>query len=97
MAVKIRLRRMGSNKKPFFRIVAADSRSANGGSFLELLGWYDPKKSKNNIELKLDRVDYWMSKGAQITDTVRNIVKKQRKVVGTAQTTASSEAAPVQA
>ena len=98
MAVKIRLRRMGSNKKPFFRIVAADSRSANGGSFLEQLGWYDPKKSKNNVELNLDRVDYWVGKGAQVTDTVRNIVKKQRKVAGAATPVASTEAAaPVQA
>ncbi|OGV42567.1 MAG: 30S ribosomal protein S16 [Lentisphaerae bacterium GWF2_57_35] len=97
MAVKIRLRRMGSNKKPFFRIVAADARCANGGAFLEQLGWYDPKKSKNNVELNLERVDYWVSKGAQVTDTVRNIVKRQRKVVVAVQPSAPAEVAPAQA
>ena len=95
MAVKIRLRRMGSNKKPFFRIVATDVRRANGGLFLEQLGWYDPKKAKDNVEVKLDRVDYWLSKGAQITDTVRIIVKKQRKTAGAAEK--APEAAPAQA
>lgn len=79
MAVKIRLRRMGSNKKPFFRVVATDERRPNGGRFLEALGWYDPKKKGTNYELHLDRVDYWVSKGAIVTDTVCSLVKKGRK------------------
>ena len=78
MSVKVRLRRMGSNKKPFFRVVATDSRRPNEGRFLELLGWYDPKKSGVNFELKTDRVDYWVSKGAIVSDTVRSLLRKKR-------------------
>lgn len=81
MAVIIRLKRMGSNKKPFFRIVATDSRRSNTGLFLEQLGWYDPKRKGVNFELSIDRFDYWKSKGAQVSDTVSSIAKKQRKIV----------------
>lgn len=77
MAVKIRLQRMGANKKPFFRIVAADSREARQGRIIENLGWFDPKSDQ--FEVKVDRVDYWLSKGAQITDTARSLVRKQRR------------------
>jgi len=84
MAVKVRLRRMGSNKKPFFRVVATDSRRPNEGRFLELLGWYDPKKTGVNYELKTDRVDYWVSKGAIVSDTVRSLMRKKRKVAAAA-------------
>ena len=79
MAVKIRLRRMGSNKKPFFRIVATDSRRPNEGRFLEALGWYDPKKKGNNYELKMERLDYWTGQGAILSDTVRSMVVRQKK------------------
>lgn len=79
MAVKIRMRRMGNNKKPFFRIVATDIRSSNSGSYIEKLGWYDPKeKSANNYELKLDRIDYWKGKGAMISETVQTLIRKSR-------------------
>ena len=79
MSVKVRLRRMGSNKKPFFRVVATDSRRPNAGRFLELLGWYDPKKTGVNYELKTERVEYWVSKGAIVSDTVRSLMRKKRK------------------
>jgi len=76
MAVKIRLTRKGSKKKPFYRIVAADSEAPRDGSFLEVLGTYDPMVDPAAIELKKDRVDYWLGKGAEPTGTVRQILKK---------------------
>ena len=79
MAVIVRLRRMGGNKKPFFRVVATDSRRPNAGRFLEALGWYDPKKKGTNFELKADRVEYWVSKGAQLSDTVKSFMRKLRQ------------------
>ena len=78
MALKIRLRRMGANNDISFRVVAADSRSPRDGRFVELLGSYDPKKAGKNYELKLDRIDYWVSKGAALSDTVRSLVKKAK-------------------
>jgi small subunit ribosomal protein S16 len=79
MAVKIRLKRMGSNKKPFFRVVVTDMRRPNEGRFIEALGWYDPKKKGMNYELRVDRIEYWQSKGAVISDTVRSLLKKAKK------------------
>ena len=78
MAVKIRLRRMGSNKQPFFRVVVTDMRCPNSGRFLETVGWYDPKRKGSNYELKSDRIEYWTGKGAQVSDTVRSLLKKNR-------------------
>ncbi len=77
--VKIRLVRMGNNKKPFFRIVVADVKRKINGQFIENVGWYDPKRSKQNFELDLARIDHWLSRGAQLTDSVSTLVKKQRK------------------
>jgi small subunit ribosomal protein S16 len=79
MAVKIRLRRMGSNKKPFFRVVVTDMRRPNAGRFIEALGWYDPKKKGVNYELRVDRIEYWRSKGAVVSDTVNSLLKKAKK------------------
>lgn len=79
MAVKLRLRRMGANKKPFYRIIAADARSANQGTFLEEIGWYDPVKKEESYKLNLERAEYWLAKGAQPTETVMNFIKKSRK------------------
>jgi len=73
MAVKLRLKRMGSKAKPFYRIVAADSRSPRDGKFLEVLGTYNPIKGSDVVTIKEDRVLYWLSVGAKPTDTVRNI------------------------
>ncbi len=78
MAVKIRLRRMGANKKPFFRIVAADVRSANEGNFLEELGWYEPGKRTDNYKLDLAKAEEWIAKGAQPSETVVALIKKSR-------------------
>ena len=73
MAVKIRLKRMGSKKSPFYRIVVADSRSPRDGRFIETVGTYNPLKDPAEVVLKED----WLSKGAQASDTVRNILSKE--------------------
>lgn len=74
MAVKLRLKRMGSKQKPFYRIVAADSRFARDGRFIESVGTYDPIKGKDKVTLDEEKALSWLSKGAQPTDTVRNIL-----------------------
>src|SRR2546423_15499384 len=87
MAVSIRLRREGALNRPYYKVVVADSRSPRDGKFIEIIGTYDPKKTGHNSTLKLDRIDHWISKGAQPSDTVRSLIKKNRK-----QTTSASEA-----
>ncbi|MBD3370736.1 30S ribosomal protein S16 [Candidatus Fermentibacteria bacterium] len=74
--VKIRLRRTGSSRQPSYRIVVADSRKARDGKFLEILGYYDPLKKP--LELKVDEARFfnWMRKGAQVTDTVRTLMRR---------------------
>ena len=79
MAVSIRLRREGTTNRPYYKVVVADSRSPRDGKFIEILGTYDPKKTDHNSTLKLDRIDHWISKGAQPSDTVRSLIKKNRK------------------
>jgi len=78
MAVKIRLRRMGTRNAAFYRVIIQDSRFAPTGRFIETIGWYDPKQEGNNFSLNLDRADYWLSTGAQPSDTVKSIIKKAR-------------------
>ncbi|RKX42583.1 MAG: 30S ribosomal protein S16 [Verrucomicrobia bacterium] len=78
MAVKIRLRRMGSRNAAFYRVIVQDSRRAPTGKFIETLGWYDPKQEGNNFSLNLDRVDYWLGNGAQPSDTAASLIKKAR-------------------
>ena len=82
--VKIRLRRMGANKKPFFRIVATDIRSANAGNFLEELGWYEPGKKTDNYQLDLAKAEAWLAKGAQPSETVAILLKKSRAAAAAA-------------
>lgn len=77
MAVKIRLKRMGSKKKPFYRIVVADSRAPRDGRFIENVGTYDPLQDPPVVTIKEDQILDWMSKGAQPSDTVKNILSKQ--------------------
>ena len=77
MAVKIRLKRMGSKKKPFYRIVVADSRSPRDGRFIETVGTYNPLLDPAEITIKEDSVMDWLSKGAQPSDTVRNILSRE--------------------
>jgi small subunit ribosomal protein S16 len=79
MAVKIRLFRAGSKKKPFYRIVVSDSSSPRDGRFIEVIGYYDPSKGLENANLKKALYDSWIAKGAVPTETVRNIVKKLAK------------------
>jgi small subunit ribosomal protein S16 len=79
MAVKIRMSRTGGKNEVSFRVVAADGRSPRDGSILEVLGWYDPKKASANFSLKLDRIEAWQSKGAQVSDTVRSLIRRARK------------------
>ncbi len=77
MAVKIRLARGGAKKKPFYRIVVADSEAKRDGRFLEIVGTYDPLKDPAKVTVKQDRVGYWLDEGAIPTDTVRDILKKE--------------------
>jgi len=77
MAVKIRLARHGAKKRPFYRIVVADSESKRDGRFLEIVGTYDPVPDPVKVTLKEERVKYWMDQGAKPTDTVRSLLKEQ--------------------
>ncbi|MBE6073175.1 MAG: 30S ribosomal protein S16 [Selenomonas ruminantium] len=77
MAVKIRLNRMGAKKNPFYRIVVADSRAPRDGRFIEILGNYDPSKQPAAVSVDEAKVLDWMNKGAQPTDTVKNLLSKQ--------------------
>ncbi len=79
MAVKIRLRRMGAKKAPFYRIVVADSRYPRDGRFIEELGYYDPTKEPSVIKVDTEKVDQWMKNGAQPTDTVKALLKRVSK------------------
>ena len=81
MAVSIRLRREGSKNRPYYRVVVADSRGPRDGKFIEILGTYDPKLTGQNSSFSVERAEYWMSKGARPSDTVRSLIKKQRKTV----------------
>ncbi len=76
MAVKIRLARYGAKKKPFYRVVAADSRFPRDGRFLEVLGTYDPRDKSTGTNLDLTSIQGWISKGAEISDTVRKIMRR---------------------
>lgn len=78
MAVKMRLRRMGSRNAPFYRVVVQDGRRATTGRFIETIGWYDPKQAGTNFSINLDRVEYWTSSGAQPSETVASLIKKAR-------------------
>ena len=77
MSVKIRLARHGAKKKPFYRIVVADSESPRDGRFLEAVGTYNPLKDPAEVTLKGERITYWIGKGAIPTDTVRSLIKKE--------------------
>ncbi len=74
--VKLRLRRMGANDQPFYRIVAVDSRVKRDGKYIECVGWYDPKPNPTKINIETDRAIYWLGVGAQPSDTVRSLLRK---------------------
>lgn len=77
MAVKIRLRRMGKKKAPFYRVVVADSRYPRDGRFIEEIGTYNPMVAENGVNIDADAAKKWIGNGAQPTDTVRALLKKQ--------------------
>jgi small subunit ribosomal protein S16 len=79
MSVKIRMKRVGTKNMPAFRIVVADSRSPRDGKFVEEIGTYNPLKKGDNFSLKLERARYWLSRGAQPSDTVASFIKKAGK------------------
>jgi len=74
--VRIRLRKMGTSKLSFFRIVAADGRKAQDGSFLEVLGYYDPLRRPHEIKVDEQKVFDWMKRGAQVSETVRSLLRR---------------------
>jgi len=76
MAVKLRLKRMGQKKKPFYRIVAADSRAPRDGRFIEQIGYYNPISEPVELKIDAEKAQKWLSTGAQPTDTVRALLKK---------------------
>lgn len=76
MSVKIRMRRMGSKRKPFYRVVVADSRMPRDGRFIEEVGYYNPLTNPAEVKLEEDKVFDWLEKGAQPSDTVRSLLSK---------------------
>ena len=76
MAVKIRLRRIGAKKAPFYRVVVADSRYPRDGRFIEEIGYYDPMKNPADIKIDAEKAQKWLNNGAQPTDTVKALIKK---------------------
>lgn len=75
--LKIRLRRMGTTNRPFYRVVVSDSRRATTASAVEEIGFYDPRATPPRVEIDRARVDYWVGKGAQLSDTVRQLVGRK--------------------
>lgn len=82
MAVKIRLKRMGMKKMPFYRIVVADGRFPRDGRFIEEIGYYDPRKEPAEIKVDNEAAKKWLGNGAQPTDTVRGLLKKSGAIEG---------------
>ena len=78
------MKRIGTTNTPVYRIVVADSRSPRDGKFIEEIGTYHPLQKNNNVNLKLDRADYWVSKGAQPSDTVASFIKRAKKAAAPA-------------
>ena len=94
MSVSIRLRREGTKNRPYYKVVVADSRSPRDGKFIEIIGTYDPKVQGDNSTLKLDRAEHWLSRGAQPSDTVRSLLKKNRARTGASATEEGAPATP---
>lgn len=86
----IRLTRMGAKKKPFYRIIVTEKRSKRDGRFVESVGYYDPCRNPAEVKLDQERVNYWLERGAQPSDTVRSIIKRNAGA-------ASSTAEPAEA
>lgn len=74
--VKIRLSRLGAHKRPFYRVVIADSRARRNGPFIEIIGTYDPLKEPSEVKLDVEKVKYWLQRGAQPTDIVKKLMQR---------------------
>ena len=85
MAAKIRLSRHGTKKKPFYRVVVVDPHSPRDGRFIEMLGTYDPRNKTSGTDLNLEAINGWLSKGAEISDSVRRIMRRSTRSVDTTQ------------
>ena len=81
MAVVVRLKRMGSNRKPRYRIVVADSRKPRDGRFIEKIGSYNPTTDPAQIDIEADRIEYWVKNGARLSETVNSLWKKTKRNV----------------
>ncbi|HMP89655.1 MAG TPA: 30S ribosomal protein S16 [Kiritimatiellia bacterium] len=79
MSISIRLKKMGKKGQPFYRVVVADTLKKHEGTYIENLGWYDPLVKGENYLINQDRIDYWLARGARISDTVNSLVRKNRK------------------
>ena len=86
MAVRIRLKRMGGLNDPHFRVIITDKRSPRDGRFIEEIGAYHPQAKGTNFKIDLERARFWISKGAQPSDTVRSLIKKAGKTLPTQET-----------
>ena len=89
----IRLRKAGSKKRPFFRVVVTDSRAARDSSFVEVLGFYNPRTAPETLKLDRERFDHWVKQGATASDTVRTLVGRMPAAVETAPETAAAQPA----
>jgi len=76
MPVRIRLTRKGAKKSPFYRVVVADSEAPRDGRFIEVIGTYDPRQDPAEVKIKQDRLELWLGRGAQPSDTVKSLIKK---------------------
>ncbi|MDA8104793.1 MAG: 30S ribosomal protein S16 [Nitrospiraceae bacterium] len=76
MLVKIRLTRLGAHKRPFYRLIVADTRARRDGPFIEILGTYDPLKEPSEIKVDIEKARYWLQKGAQPTDTAKKLMQR---------------------
>lgn len=79
MAVRIRLRRVGRKKQPSYRIVVAESETPRGGAYMDTLGYYNPRGNPAELKIDLDKVDQWLERGATMSETTGNLVRKARR------------------
>ena len=77
MSVRIRMKRMGTTNTPFYRIVVSDARKPRDGKYIECVGTYDPLKASDNFTVKKDRIEHWLGQGAQPSDSVSRLLKKE--------------------
>jgi|SRR5579883_1321129 len=95
MSVKIRLKRMGAKKRPFYRIIVADSRAPRDGRFIDTLGYYNPCIEPAEVKLDTERAQHWLDRGAQPTDTATALLKKQGLIGGSPAPAPAEAEAPV--